>query len=633
MAYLYGDSTESPLEFNYIEFLRDALDFAVEILVADHRVQGLQRGVEERKRLAEGELDQLRQLSERVLQSLDAPAGGPEAPAGRCAGMIRQAADDAIRRTAAQIKQSVSDYQVQVTGQIQRERASGMHALEILLQHRDLPDSAQQLELTLNPGRTGYQAQTRGKSDLGVDWVQSLEIPAGHMLCQVIKVERLSPGLEIRVPEKGGWMRKGMRLRSHRIAGEYITEVLRTALQTTIKLRSNPEEDDSGYNLLITAIEPRIRLVRVQKGGEHSPPFEPADGDVPPFLELASHLTDALFDLVSNRGPLREARLDGTPLASHENPPLLVKRLISKMAPAVQEIARHSLAPDELVLKRVLADDRREEIFASKADLLGKLDPVPLALRGVFAPLGLGELGAGAAGGVSASPGPPPAPLASAMSGPSRAAGSIPPPPRATTVEPDAETKEIRIEDGGAAGARRALRESAAPGPTELQSNNAGSGQAAEIQSSSPRPGGNGRTTAPHGSVGLAATAAAAASALSGGRRSPGPSKPPPAGTQPGFGTHPPPVTVVPRPDAGSSDRSAAAGSPAAGDRSRRESAAASGPGGGGAAHDRPHSHNDDEDVTIVAEANGARGANGVAAEDSIDVALGELEAETTDSH
>lgn len=632
MAYLYGDSTESPLEFNYIEFLRDALDFAVEILVADHRVQGLQRGVDERKRLAESELDQLRQLSERVMRSLDDPAGGPEAPAGRCAGMIRQSADDAIRRTAAQIKQSVSDYQLQVNSQVQRERASSMHALEMLLRHRDLPDSAQQVELTLDKARTGYQAQTRGKSDLGVDWVQSLDIPAGHMLAQVIKVERLSPGLEIRVPEKGGWMRKGMRLRSHRIAGEYITEVLRTSLQTTIKLRTNPEEDDSGYNLLITPVEPRIRLVRVQKGGEHSPPFEPADSDVPLFLELASQLTDALYELVSSRGPLLEARLDGTPLASHENPPLLVKRLIAKMSPAVQEIARHSLAPDELVLKRVLADDRREEIFASKADLLGKLDPVPLSLRGVFAPLGLGDLGTGAVSGAAAgaSAGPPPAPLPGGLvSAISRASGSIPPPARVDTVEPDAETKEIRIEDGGAGGARRAGRESAAPGAAQ-SAKSGKSSKAGEVQGSSPRPGNNGRSTAPQGSVGLAATAAATATAaaLSGGRRSPGPSKPPPPGTQPGFGTHPPPVTLVPRP---ADDDRAASSAAAAGERARRESAAAAPPGG--AASGRAHSHNDDEDVTIVAEANGSRGTNGVQGEDSIDVALGELEAETTESH
>src|SRR5690606_286549 len=345
----------------------------------------------ERNRQFDAELGLLRQLNARVVQALESPPGGPQSAAFRCAVSIRQSADDAVKRAATQLKQGVTEHLSQIAGQVQRERAGNLRALEILLRSRDLPDSTQHVELVLDTARTGYTAQVRGRSDLGLEWVQTLDIPAGHLLAHLVKVERLSPNLEVRVPEKGGWMRKGMRLRSDRISSKYVTELVRASHQTTIKLRAAPEEDEAGYNILVTSVEPRVRLVKVQKGGEHSPPFEPLDDDVPKFLELASQLYDAAEELQESRGALREARIDGIPIAEHENPAILVKRLISKMAPVVQEMARHSLSPDELVLKRVLADDRREEIFASKADLLAKLDPVPLALRGVFAPLGLGE--------------------------------------------------------------------------------------------------------------------------------------------------------------------------------------------------------------------------------------------------
>jgi hypothetical protein len=393
VAYLYGDSTESPLEINYIEFLRDALDFAVEILVADHRVHALQEECEERKRSAEVELGQLRQLNDRVSQALDAPPGGPSSAAFRCAMMVRQSSDDAIKRTIGQIKQGLNDQLSQVVSQINRERGGNLRALEILLRHRDLPDSTHHVEVVLASDGRGYSAQVRGKADIGVEWLQSLDIPAAHLLAHLVRVERLSPNLEVRVPEKGGWMRKGMRMRTHRITNKFVTEVIRAAHQTTIKLREAPSEDESGYNILVTLMEPRVRLVRVEKGGEHSPPFEPHEEDVTKFLELASVLVDAAEELTETRGPLREARFEGKAIGDHENPSTLVKRLITKMAPVVQEIARHSLSHDELVLKRVLADDRREEVFAAKADLLAKLDPVPLGLRGVFAPLGLGDLG------------------------------------------------------------------------------------------------------------------------------------------------------------------------------------------------------------------------------------------------
>lgn len=393
MAYLYGDSTESALELNYIDFLRDALEFSVEVLVADHRVTTLQDGSDERKRQVEVEIGLLRTLSENVVQALSAPVGGPQTAAHRTSAQIRQAADDLIKRAAAGLKQGLADHLSGVGSQVQRERSSNLRALEILLRNRELPDSQRHVEILLEAGGTRYSAQVRGKADIGIDWVQALDIPASHMFAHVIKVEKLSPNLEVRVPEKGGWMRKGMRMRSHRISGKYITDFVRAAAQTTIKLRETASEDDSGYNVLVTAMTPRVRLVRVQKGGEHSPPFEPLDEDVPKFLDLADSLWAAAEELVANRGALKEARLDGKPLAEHEAPAILVKRLIAKMTPVVQEITRRSLSPDELVLKRILAGDRREEIFASKADLLARLDPVPLTLRGVFAPLGLGDLG------------------------------------------------------------------------------------------------------------------------------------------------------------------------------------------------------------------------------------------------
>ena len=54
-------------------------------------------------------------------------------------------------------------------------------------------------------------------------------------------------------------------------------------------------------------------------------------------------------------------------MRTHAKPTLLVERLIATMAPVVQEIAARSQSPGELVLRRLLSGDRREEIFLSKA--------------------------------------------------------------------------------------------------------------------------------------------------------------------------------------------------------------------------------------------------------------------------
>jgi hypothetical protein len=88
-----------------------------------------------------------------------------------------------------------------------------------------------------------------------------------------------------------------------------------------------------------------------------------------------------------------DAKLDGLPLEKHEKPAILVERLVSSMSPVVREIAGHSLVPGELVLKRLLSDDRREEIFVSKAELETKIRRLPTAMQKLFSPLGLGADG------------------------------------------------------------------------------------------------------------------------------------------------------------------------------------------------------------------------------------------------
>ena len=63
------------------------------------------------------------------------------------------------------------------------------------------------------------------------------------------------------------------------------------------------------------------------------------------------------------------ATFDGKPLREIEEPAAIATKLINVLAPMVQEIARRSGAPGELVLRRDLGEGRREEIYITKAEL------------------------------------------------------------------------------------------------------------------------------------------------------------------------------------------------------------------------------------------------------------------------
>ena len=72
-----------------------------------------------------------------------------------------------------------------------------------------------------------------------------------------------------------------------------------------------------------------------------------------------------------------------------EEPQDTARRLVECIAPIVQELARRSGAPGELVIRKTVANGRRDEVYLTKAELLEHVLTLPPALRGVFQPLGL----------------------------------------------------------------------------------------------------------------------------------------------------------------------------------------------------------------------------------------------------
>src|SRR5688500_8170848 len=100
MRYLFGDSSESPLDSNYLAFLRDAIEFGVLVLLADAGLTSVRERRAFRQRAAEQAVLQVEEFGRTALQ-LTEPLMGGEAPVNRCAAAIAQATTEAVKREAA----------------------------------------------------------------------------------------------------------------------------------------------------------------------------------------------------------------------------------------------------------------------------------------------------------------------------------------------------------------------------------------------------------------------------------------------------------------------------------------------------------------------------------------------------
>src|SRR5258708_10887073 len=89
MDYLYGDSSPSTLQSDFLGFLGDTLDFSVQLLLADERMKRGRANIAERRRAADAEVGRLEALVTIVSGAVgQAPRGKAESATARCAETI-----------------------------------------------------------------------------------------------------------------------------------------------------------------------------------------------------------------------------------------------------------------------------------------------------------------------------------------------------------------------------------------------------------------------------------------------------------------------------------------------------------------------------------------------------------------
>ena len=198
------------------------------------------------------------------------------------------------------------------------------------------------------------------------------EIPEKHLLERIVRVDRLAERLDVQAPEMSGWLHKEIKLRPQHLEKYHLTEEsVIGAAGGILKLRVAAE--GTGPGLRRARLQGRAAGAPCacwnQGDGPVDPPFEVQEADAKKLLAAYEMVASATTALLQHRKGLAEATLDGERLRTHPKPSLLVERLIATMAPFVQGIAARSHSPGELVLRRLLSGDRREEIFLSKQEL------------------------------------------------------------------------------------------------------------------------------------------------------------------------------------------------------------------------------------------------------------------------
>jgi hypothetical protein len=386
MEFLYGDSTPSPLTSNFLEFLRDAIDFGVFALHVDDEMALVRERVRETNRAADEEIARLDELGGLVAGAIaGAPKGAAESETSRCAAQLAVTSAEAIEAATAAVREKLDGQRAELAAEEGAQRDACFKALESLLMAHSPPDASISVRIERGPDRA-YAASRRGETSFGLKWRVELAVPPGHVLSGEA-MERLGTHVEVHAPELTGWLKKEVKLKAQRLDRLVLTEALDDGKTVTLKLRT----DAGGVQGLDFAVNPKAGSVSASRAGTDADPsagaFELPAEDLPALIGIAEKVRSAVGELTPAR--LAEATLGERELKHEPTFARLVEQLVASMAPIVQEVARHSLTSTELVPRRIITSERREEIFVAKATIREKFAGLRPELRGLFGRLGL----------------------------------------------------------------------------------------------------------------------------------------------------------------------------------------------------------------------------------------------------
>ena len=384
-SFLYGDSAPSSLQTDFLAFLGDALEVSAQVLGFDDVVTRGREDVERLPSEVAAETERLEWLVGTVKEAMArAPTMGLASPTARVAAAAARHLESAVAAEVASLGTTLAEELAELPRKEAAAREGCAKVFEGLLLRHDLPGA--EVSLVLQRGNADrYTARIEGHVDYGLRWTLELEIPSSHPLGRVARLEKLAR-IEVAAPELTGWIRKEIKLRPQRLDRYYVSELAIDATSMTLKLCAEPHGEGEGFDVVLDLLTSRYQLART---GAPEAPYDLSDADAAKMRGLHETLLGVAKELARSRKRLVEATLDDAPMWAQHDPREVVRRLVEVLAPLTWEIATHSLSATELVLKRLTADDRREEVFVSKTLLLAKLEPVPERLRPVVAALAL----------------------------------------------------------------------------------------------------------------------------------------------------------------------------------------------------------------------------------------------------
>jgi hypothetical protein len=382
--YRYGDGTPFPLDENFIETLTAAVEACTNAFDPLTELDDRRDRAKDGRRDADREIARLEDLERTLAGSLTPYVASPGTAPDKKPGVTQTVA----QRIAAGAKQAVAEARQQLENRVRQ------------LENQALPNTVG--DAIVKALRPFFDAHQLPKSAWIMSWDVRGAEPAADAVCTAgrisaafalspepfrtpIRCETLSEGVVVHMMRKGVF---GKAKAAPIDLGKYVIVAFeRSATERTITLRESAAKNAPGLRFAVT--EAGATWVSISGAGDAEGEANPLDmEDVAPVRLLAERATATFKDLTKHR-TLVDLTFNGASVTDLDEPRIVPLELLQQLTPLARSIRERSRASGELVLKRDIGDNRREELFVPRATLAQQFARLPADYRKAFEDMGI----------------------------------------------------------------------------------------------------------------------------------------------------------------------------------------------------------------------------------------------------
>jgi hypothetical protein len=385
--YRFGDGTPFPLRENFIETIVAAVDCCVSLYQLEQEAEARQQRMSEARKSAADELkrlDALKALIETAVSPLLTRQEREPRTSEAAAERIFENANSIIRQSRAGVVKR-RDTVVQEGASPERNDAT-LEVLSGFLRGHTLPRTEWSMRWQAS-GESGPVAEIGAQATREFDLSFAAEISAGSAWAGAQPAGDLVPDLSVATTIVAG----SGRPRTVRLESFAVAEVQIAPGREAMLLRESGRRSPLGLHVVIPRSSDTAPLcVALDKRDQPiGQPFYLDETASAALHAIWAAMDLRLSELVAARSRLVSARLGGRDVTVVEHPSQIAETILLSLAPLIREMRMRSRVPGELILKRDLVGDRREELFVPRQVLWAKLDSLPPHHRQVFEAVGL----------------------------------------------------------------------------------------------------------------------------------------------------------------------------------------------------------------------------------------------------